>query len=186
MTIYYTADTHFGHENIIGSCGRPFACAAEMNEALIANWNAKVLDDDDVYVLGDFAFRCGVSVRDIARSLNGRKHLVVGNHDDSWMKNAEAVAEFVEVAPLFEIEDSGRRVTLCHYPMMAWRNDRRSFSWLVYGHIHNNVLDPYWPLLASMERALNAGVDINGFAPATFDELIENNRRWKAECEAGA
>jgi hypothetical protein len=30
-------------------------------------------------------------------------------------------------------------------------------------------------------NALNAGVDINGFRPVTFDELLENNRRFKLD-----
>lgn len=35
-------------------------------------------------------------------------------------------------------------------------------------------------MLAQMDKALNAGVDINGFAPVTFEELVENNRRFKS------
>ena len=37
----------------------------------------------------------------------------------------------------------------------------------------------YWPMLCNRDRVLNAGVDINGFAPVTFEELFENNRCWK-------
>lgn len=48
--IYFTADTHFGHENVIRFCGRPFSCAAEMDEALIANWNSRVKGNDTVYI----------------------------------------------------------------------------------------------------------------------------------------
>ena len=112
MSIFYIADTHFGHENSIRFCNRPFADVNEMNRTLIKNWNAKVTPDDDVYVLGDFAYRCATSVRNIARQLNGKKHLVVGNHDVSWMKDKGAVVEFYEVAPLLEIKDEERLVTL--------------------------------------------------------------------------
>lgn len=45
--------------------------------------------------------------------------------------------------------------------------------------IHNNRNDSYWPLLLQMPHALNAGVDVNGFAPVTFNELVENNRIFK-------
>lgn len=54
--IYFTADTHFGHENVIRFCDRPFSSANEMDEAMIANWNARVKGDDTVYVLGDMFF----------------------------------------------------------------------------------------------------------------------------------
>ena len=68
MSIFYIADTHFGHENSIRFCNRPFADVNEMNLTLIKNWNAKVTPDDDVYVLGDFAYRCATSVRNIAHA----------------------------------------------------------------------------------------------------------------------
>ena len=47
--IYFTADTHFGHENVIRFCGRPYTTAAEMDEALIENWNSRVKGNDTVF-----------------------------------------------------------------------------------------------------------------------------------------
>ena len=44
--IYFTADTHFGHENVIRFCGRPYTTAAEMDEALVENWNSRVKGND--------------------------------------------------------------------------------------------------------------------------------------------
>ncbi len=55
MTTYFTADQHFGHQNIIGYCGRPFHSVGEMNAVLVANWNAVVGPHDTVHVLGDVA-----------------------------------------------------------------------------------------------------------------------------------
>ena len=49
--LYFTADTHFGHENVIRFCGRPYATAAEMDEALMENWNSRVKDNDTVLIL---------------------------------------------------------------------------------------------------------------------------------------
>ncbi len=49
--IYFTADTHFGHENVIRFCGRPYATAAEMDEALIENWNSRVKGNDTELIL---------------------------------------------------------------------------------------------------------------------------------------
>ena len=48
--IYFTADTHFGHENVIRFCGRPYATDAEMDEALIENWNSRVKGNDTVLI----------------------------------------------------------------------------------------------------------------------------------------
>ncbi len=79
MTIWLISDTHFGHENIIGYCGRPFANAAEMDEAMVERWNAAVKPSDKVYHLGDVTMKKqGLAV---VRSLHGRKRLIRGNHD---------------------------------------------------------------------------------------------------------
>ena len=52
---YYISDMHLGHKNVLKFDSRPFQSVEEMNEALIINWNRKVTDEDDVWVLGDFA-----------------------------------------------------------------------------------------------------------------------------------
>ena len=69
--------------------------------------------------------------------------------------------------------------TLCHYPLLSWKHARTSF--MIHGHIHANTDMDFWPLLLARENVLNAGVDLNGFQPITLEELIENNRRFKAE-----
>lgn len=38
----------------------------------------------------------------------------------------------------------------------------------------------YWPLIQRRERVLNAGVDVNDYRPVTFEEMVENNRKFKA------
>ena len=58
-TTFFTADTHFGHANIIKYTNRPFDSPNHMDDILIANWNAVVGPDDEVYHLGDFAL-CNV------------------------------------------------------------------------------------------------------------------------------
>ena len=55
--IYFTADPHFCHSNIINMCERPFANLEEMHSALIENWNALVSKMDEVNILGDFIYR---------------------------------------------------------------------------------------------------------------------------------
>ena len=54
---HYIADTHFGHDNIRRLSNRPFDSIEEMDETIINNWNSKVTDDDDVYILGDFSHK---------------------------------------------------------------------------------------------------------------------------------
>ena len=174
--IYFTADTHFGHENIIRLCGRPFSGAAEMDEVLIANWNSRVRDGDTVYILGDMFFR-SVNFEEILKRLRGKKRLIVGNHDGSWMAKAQVSKYFASIDTFLETNIGRHAVTLCHYPLVVWRHTKRSY--MIHGHIHNDTGMDYWPLLAGRDNVLNAGTDINGFRPVGFDELLENNRRFK-------
>ena len=50
---------------------------------------------------------------------------------------------------------------------------------MIHGHIHANTDMDFWPCIRSRDNMLNAGVDLNGFVPVTFDELLENNIRFK-------
>ena len=84
--IFFTADLHLGHENVIRHCNRPFASAEIMDRELIANWNHRVRRDDTVYIAGDFCFRNKRPVEEYLSALNGHKHLIIGNHDHSWLK----------------------------------------------------------------------------------------------------
>ena len=84
--IFYIADTHFGHDNIRKLSNRPFSTVEEMDNALINNWNSVVTDDDDVYILGDFSYKSEDPI-DYLKKLNGKKHLIVGNHDNKLLKN---------------------------------------------------------------------------------------------------
>lgn len=176
--VFFTADTHFGHANIIKFCARPFSSVEEMDEALIENWNAKVKECDTVFVVGDMFYRCE-NVAEILRRLRGKKHLILGNHDHSWTNQVNLADYFIGVDRILDIMDGKRGYTLCHYPMMQWPQERCGY--MIHGHIHNDVALDFWPLLRVRERVLNAGVDVNGYAPVSFDELLANNVRYKTE-----
>ncbi|MBR6508995.1 MAG: hypothetical protein IKT38_00120 [Clostridia bacterium] len=105
--------------------------------------------------------------------------MIVGNHDSSWLTKFDATKYFVSINNYLEVSDGQRGLILCHYPLVTWKHQKRTY--MIHGHIHNDTTSDYWPLLCSRDRILNAGVDINGFRPVTFDELYENNQRFKQE-----
>lgn len=77
--IWFTADTHFGHEAIRRHCQRPFATTEEMDEAIVATVNEYVQPSDILWHLGDFAWR---DVKKYRSRLKCRTiNLVLGNHD---------------------------------------------------------------------------------------------------------
>ena len=101
--IFFTSDTHFGHENIIKYCNRPFSSAKEMDECLINNWNGVVSDSDTVYILGDFLKNgdCQI-INDYLKRLNGEKYLILGNHDE-YIKDNSCKLDFKGVYDYKEI-----------------------------------------------------------------------------------
>ena len=116
MTTFFTADTHFGHENILAHSKRPFRCIQEHDEVLIERWNARVSRGDTVYHLGDFAWRSS-TIRPLFDRLNGIKLLVTGNHDN---KMAQALPWADAPTPYRELRLDGVWLVLCHYPMREW------------------------------------------------------------------
>lgn len=83
MSIFYIADTHIGHENIIRYDNRPFSSIQEMNDEIVSRWNQAVRDNDTVYILGDFSWYNSSKTCEYLDSLAGHKILVKGNHDSS-------------------------------------------------------------------------------------------------------
>jgi calcineurin-like phosphoesterase family protein len=167
---FYTSDTHWGHKNILKFCDRPWATVEEMDTALIQNWNARVTVDDDIYLLGDFCFRSKNRAAEYLAQLNGRKHLVRGNHDPSdicalsgW-SSVQSYLELTEVGPTGEDgkPTSLDTLILFHYPMREWNKCHRG-SYHLWGHCHGNQ--------PAYGRSLDIGVDCWGYRPVTFAEV---------------
>ena len=71
--IYYIADMHFGHTNVLRFDNRPFPDTAQMDDTLIQNWNGRVTSDDTVYVLGDAFWKNEENSIRIMERLQGQK-----------------------------------------------------------------------------------------------------------------
>lgn len=161
MTTFFTADTHFGHGKVINYCKRPFATADEMDEVLIDNWNMIVKPDDVVYHLGDFMWHGDKrAATSLLNELNGRKHLIVGNHDHRQVRNNSG---WVEVDKLIEREIDGVHVTMCHYPLRTWAGIRRGGIHL-HGHTHGSI--------QRENLTYDVGVDVWNFRPVSLQELL--------------
>lgn len=170
---FYTSDLHFDHENILRYENRPFDSVEDMNEALIANWNAKVKKGDEVYILGDFCFdKYGSRTNEILSRLNGQKFLIRGNHDYSFLRSPSFdKSAFVWVKDYAQIKDGEHTVILFHYPIAAWDKKHHN-SIHLYGHIHSNS-GTHHPLQFDLENAFNVGVDVCGYEPKTLQEIIK-------------
>ena len=135
---FYISDLHFGHENILAFDHRPFVNMVEHDEELIRRWNNAVGIDDDVWILGDISWYNPQRTVTIFDSLNGIKHLCVGNHDKKLLKSKNVRDLFVEVVDYKEIEmDNGKGIVLCHYPIPCFKNHYHGWYHL-YGHVHSS------------------------------------------------
>ena len=135
---YFISDLHLGHKNVLKFDNRPFINIEEHDKTIIDNWNSKVNDKDDVYVLGDISWHNATNTIEIFKQLKGHIHLVQGNHDNRILKNKELYNLFVEVVDYKELKiDNEVSVVLCHYPMPCFKN--HYYDWVhLYGHVHNS------------------------------------------------
>lgn len=165
MANWYSADLHLGHQRIIEFCKRPFVSTDEMNAALIRNFQGCVGHDDDLWILGDFAFgKDAGRMENWFHQLPGRKHLIIGNHDD------EAVVSLPwnSIAYMAEIRGGERDLVLCHYPMITWNGARRG-SLQLFGHVHDQ-----W---RGARNSVNVGVDQWDMRPVQIGEIEKRARR---------
>jgi calcineurin-like phosphoesterase family protein len=134
MAIYYTADPHFFHENIIRFCSRPFGNVEDMNAALIENWNRVVQPGDIVYVVGDFAYKMASSValQEVFQRLRGDKHLIRGNHDGRDVERLR----WSSISDAKWVTDGDKQVYLHHYGTREFPNFYRGNTVHLYGHSH--------------------------------------------------
>mgnify|MGYP003640815280 CR=1 FL=1 len=184
---YFTADLHIGHTNIIKMCNRPFENTDEMKQALIKNNNEIVTDNDDVWDLGDVAFKCSAwEVAETLNQFNGKRHIILGNHDKSLRKaykkgllkdmirrgkleiigGEEGINDnTISTYKMISIDE--HKVFIGHYALRTWPSAFRGTIHL-YGHSHSNLSD--------FHKSFDIGVDTESethrrFFPWNWDEI---------------
>lgn len=164
---------HIAHANILIYCAvsRPYSNTYEMEQDLVAKFNAVVKPEDTVWHLGDFAMNEAVVPKVLSR-LYGHHKLVSGNHDKCHPKHKKWEAAkkrylsygFEEVVVSAEVHP----FKLCHvpyddtrYPLHVLKDEG---SWLICGHVHGA-----WKIKGKM---INVGVDVWDMAPVSLETLI--------------
>jgi calcineurin-like phosphoesterase family protein len=169
--IFFTADLHYGHKNILKYTNRPYETIESMDQDYIGRWNKRVKHSDTVYHLGDFTMLGEVGAIRYFNVLNGHISIVPGGHDKRWITDVgkqEIISKsghlIKTLPPLVTVEfsilgDKGlekKPIVLCHYAMRVW--DRSHYgSWHLFGHSHG--------MLPSYHNSLDVGVD-------TFPDLV--------------
>lgn len=186
--IFFTADNHFGHSNIIQYTNRPFNSVVEMDRVMINNWNAMIGPDDIVFHLGDFCLGDNDKAKEYFSKLNGLIFILNTHfhHDKYWLPKeisfleadiysnfnngrGGAAVKFLPPIEVLEFEELGDGkhplvIVLCHYPLAVW--DRKHYGSIhLHGHNHGRYIGE--------GKIMDVGVDCNDFYPVSFNSIFE-------------
>ena len=177
--VFFTSDLHFGHQNIIRFCNRPWKTTEEMDKALIENWNSVVGKNDIVFDLGDFAFAPNWRWKEILSQLNGKHYLILGNHDITRWPGDSIMELFEGVYQQLILKIDGRFVYLNHYPYLcfggAWRGPQNAV-WQLFEHVHsgpNSSGKDCDRLNGVFPYQYEVGVDNNNYTPISWEQVQE-------------
>ena len=172
--IWFTSDHHFGHENIIKYCNRPFDTVEEMDTKLIDNWNMVVEPSDTVYHLADFTLGNAKLAQSYFSRLNGSINILSNSwhHDGRWLPGdyfSNSYTEVIKLPPMVVLEIPQCKgypiaITLCHYPLERW--DRKHYGSIhLHGHCHGKL--PRSPF------RIDVGVDAQDYCPVSLSDVLE-------------
>lgn len=185
---YFISDPHFFHENVIRFDKRPFTSVEEMNAKMRDWWNNTVSEKDRVYILGDFIWLPPSDPEYIkfTKSLNGKKVLIKGNHDNVEKFSSELKNCFEDIKSRKEIKLNKKRIIMDHYPLMMYRHDTDSNVFHFHGHTHITAEQDWvekWTCALIFNRGMGTptGQIINvgcmmpymNYIPRTFEEIIK-------------
>lgn len=167
MDVWFISDQHYSHSNILNFTNRDglllrpgFEDVEEMDEVMIERHNEVITPQDKIYFLGDVCFRLN-RFHSIMPRLNGKKRLILGNHDKFNMGDYQKYFQ-----KIMESWRPQRNMLFTHRP--TYLNTEKSDGELlvnVHGHIHRGQIDN--PIY------LNVSVEETGYYPIHFSTIVE-------------
>ena len=180
--IYFSSDTHFGHDRLFVFGERGFETIQEMNEAIVRNFNSVVDDDDDLYLLGDCVLGDLETGLAMLRQLKGRIHIILGNHDtDRRVAAYEQMENVVEVVLAKKIKYKKYHFYLSHYPTLTGNLEAESLRQVainLFGHTHQKT-----NFYNDIPYMYHVGVDSHNCMPVLLDDIIEECKAKVEECK---
>lgn len=173
--VFVISDTHFSHENILQfersdfTPVRPgFANYQEMDEYMVEKWNAVVKPNDKVYHLGDVTMK--KRHIDVVKRLNGKKRLIMGNHDIFGFKFYADY--FDEVYAMRILPKEG--IMMTHIPLHL--NSVKRWCINVHGHIHERIIGQDTQMVLGVVQDqhpyyFNACVEHHDYTPVSLDVI---------------
>lgn len=180
--IFFTSDTHFGHDREFLWGPRGFTNSQEHDEAIIKNWNETVGPDDIVYHLGDLMLGDNAHGIECVKRLNGHIKLIRGNHDTDARWKLYATLPNVELIGWAEVIKYNKyQFYLSHHPTMTSNLDKaphlRMHLINLYGHTHQQ--NQFYTGIPFM---FHVGMDSNNNKPVSIDDAIEAMKKETKIC----
>ena len=181
--IWLTSDLHFNHDREFVWGARGYCCVQDMNEAIIEHWNAIVAPEDDVYVLGDLCLG-GAGMNDenqkLIERLNGRIHIILGNHDTPARIKMYCFCKNVVEAPKYAdmLSYKGYHFYMSHFPTMTANLDEdkplkaRVINLCGHSHTTERFSDFDKGLIYHVE------MDAHESYPINIDDIIEDIKHF--------
>ena len=173
--LFFTSDPHFGHENILKYCHRPFSSIEEHDEELIRLWNETVPEDGIVFILGDIGFCSETYLKTILNRLNGKIYWIIGNHD--WRRITPGIMNRFEcITQQMVITVDNKLIYLNHFPFLCYPNSDRHPVYQFFGHVHSGPLSgssDISRLVHLNKRQYDVGVDNNEYKPISFQDIMK-------------
>ncbi len=195
MTIWFTADTHFGCEKLVENTRPEFSSIEEHDANLINQINLTVERNDTLVIVGDW---CKEKPGKYRQQLKKGIHtmFILGNHD----KEAKIRRVFGgNVWHNRMIKVGSEKIWCCHYPTAFWDKCFLGVPHL-YGHIHNS-LERERMMSKGMpgRRSMDVGVDhakawLGEYRPWSYEDvisylklreghdMIKEEDRWQNDC----
>lgn len=183
--IYITSDLHFNHNKEFIYAPRGFTNVQDMNNTIIQNFNEIVKFDDDVYILGDLMLG-GADKQaeglELISALNGKLHLVRGNHDTEkrWAAYKE-LHNVVETDNAIYLNYRKYHFYMSHFPTMTANLEKESLHQCtinLFGHTHQ--ITNFYNEIPFM---YHVGLDSHNMAPVLLDDAIEEMKKKVIECK---
>jgi calcineurin-like phosphoesterase family protein len=156
--IFLASDHHIDHSKIIEfePVHRPFKTVQEHNEALVERHNSVVSPNDIVWFLGDVIFGADPDY-EILRKFNGKKNLVLGNHDTP--KKVRIFMDYFEKIVSYHVMSD---IIISHIPVHHSQLEER-FIGNIHGHLHSKRIDD--------KRYFNVSMECINLTPISFEQI---------------
>lgn len=172
--IWFSSDLHANHPAVMkhhANTRRGKDCT-EMTFLMLESFNSVVKQDDHLYLIGDIAMGGKVAIEHFLQNLNGKKYLVLGNHDYTIRDNAKLAAYFEWIRESKRLTINKQEFNLSHEPKAEWVNCHKGAIHL-HGHLHGNKTNLQHQ---QKYRIMDVGVDArsdNLMVPWSLEEILE-------------